>query len=291
MLFPFFGMSGGYLCGMEQNRLGDEVVLRDIGPCPVCGKGRMIEGSAVWTCNHFRNWRDFCSFTVFRTYSGHVLTEEDAVALITGGHTEAMNLVTREGRPYRGVLRLSDGKVECVPQEDMAGTCPFCGGRVRRTSTGWMCERYFSHDSRCRLFIPGTILGRQVAQEEAMRLLDKGRTDVLDGFAYNGRTFSSCLVLDREKGCRVDGRICRCPVCGGDIYPGDRAYNCSNYREKEIRCGFFIWREIYGHRVTADEVRSLCSTGRTGLIGFHTARGGTMQRSLVMDENWKVRLV
>ena len=67
---------------MDQKDIKDKVVLNYIGTCPVCGKGRMLQGSAGWTCNHFKDWEDKCSFTIFGMYSGHVVTEEEAARFL-----------------------------------------------------------------------------------------------------------------------------------------------------------------------------------------------------------------
>ena len=276
---------------MDQKDIKDKVVLNYIGTCPVCGKGRMLQGSAGWTCNHFKDWEDKCSFTIFGMYSGHVVTEEEAVSLITEGRTGVVDLMTKDGKPYRGFLKIEDDKVKVSGVTEYLDTeCPACGGKVRKVKDGWACIN--TAVEKCKLFIPSTICSRHISPDEVRELLEKGRTEVLDGFVKkDGKTFSSCLVIEQDGSCRLDGRICRCPKCGGDVYAGSKGYNCSNFRNKDIRCDFVIWRNIHCHAVTVDEVRVLCGGGRTGLLDFKTQEGGSRARSMMLDDNYKVRLI
>jgi len=278
---------------MDQSDLRDKVKLNYIGTCPVCGKGQMLQGSAGWTCNHFKDWTELCRFTIFGSYSGYVLEEKDAVDLITKGSTDIHQFRTMEGVPYKGRLCLSEGKVKVVPlHRELAVRCPLCGGKVIETQGGWMCKNYMKgDDGHCPVFIAEQIMGRPVSEEEAVLLLDKRMIGPLDGFIYKGRMFASCLVIDPLKGCRVNGRICKCPKCGGEIYAGTRAYNCSNFRNEDIRCDFVIWRDIRGHEVTPEEVRQLCAGKRTDLIDFTTKEGYHMSRSMIIDDSWNVKLI
>lgn len=278
---------------MNQSDLKDKVKLNYIGTCPVCGKGRMLQGSAGWTCNHFHDWEDMCSFTIFGSYNGYALTEEDAVCLITVGETGQCTFISQRGKPFTGKLMLVDDKVRMVPDNKVLDVpCPLCGGKIREVQGGWMCERYTMDDvTHCPLYLPKLILGRTVTEEEALQLLDKGRTDVLDSFVAKGKPFSSCLVIDNTKGWRIDGRICTCPKCGGDVYAGKKAYNCSNNTNKDVQCDFVIWRSINFHKVTPQEVELLCSGGRTGLLDFMTKSGKHMSRSMMLDDHFNVKLI
>ena len=99
---------------MNQNDLPLEVELHRIGPCPVCGKGQMLQGAAGWTCDYFRTLDDKCTFTIFSSYSNYLLTEEDAVALIRDGRTMKHNFMTQSGKGFVARLVLEDGKVKDV---------------------------------------------------------------------------------------------------------------------------------------------------------------------------------
>ena len=99
---------------MNQNDLPIEVVLHRIGPCPICGKGQMLQGTAGWTCDYFRTIHDKCTFTIFSSYSNYLLTEEDAVALIRDGRTMKHNFMTQSSKGFVARLVLEDGKVKVV---------------------------------------------------------------------------------------------------------------------------------------------------------------------------------
>ena len=161
---------------MNQSELKDKVTLKYIGTCPVCGKGRMLQGSAGWTCNHFKDWQDKCEFTIFGMYSGHTVTEEEAVKLITEGKTEEMDLFTKEGKKYRGILTVQDGKVKVRGVRRYLDTrCPVCGGKVWETGGGWVCEGAAA--GRCSMFIPAVVCSRHTQPEDVRQLLSEGRTE------------------------------------------------------------------------------------------------------------------
>ena len=194
---------------MEQNDLPIEVVLRKIGECPVCHKGQMTQGTAGWTCDYFQSLQDKCTFTIFRSYDGYVLHEEDAVQLITVGETDYKPFVTLSGKEFTARLKRVGDKIKVVGDNAVLGLpCPVCGRKVKELQNGYACEGFFKEDvEHCNLYIPKTICERPITKDEAEDLLENISTEVLDGFIANGKQFSSCLKIgpDGFTAAAVDG--------------------------------------------------------------------------------------
>ena len=76
-----------------------------------------------------------------------------------------------------------------------AGTCPLCGGTVRRTSFGYGCDAY--REKSCRFSIREVICGRPIAIAMVRRLLTEGKTGLIEGFVSpkSGKKFDAFLVL------------------------------------------------------------------------------------------------
>lgn len=279
---------------MDQKELTAKVVLNKIGKCPVCGKGQMLQGSAGWTCDYFKSLADKCTFTIFSAYQGYTLNEEDALEIIQKGKTGIRMFRTMAGRNFEGRLILEGNKVRVVAENKALGVpCPLCGKKVRETPKGYACENFFREGKEhCGTWIPNEICGRPITIQEAETILERGRTEVLDGFRTSqGKLFSTCLVMGADGNTRMDGRICVCPKCGGTLYAGIKGYNCSNYREEGIHCNFVVWRTIFGRTISVEDVRMLCSQRKTGIMEFHTKDGTPMQRALLLTDDYQVKLV
>lgn len=275
---------------MNQNDLPLEVKLHRIGPCPVCGKGQMLQGSAGWTCDYFKSLDDKCAFTIFGTYDGYVLNEDDALELIRTGCTGERQFQTRAGVPFTGRLRREGDKIKVVSSSSNLDTpCPNCGSKVRKTQKGYACLNFFRDGKdHCNLWIQGEICGRHITDEEAEQLLERGYTEVLDGFESNGKPFSSCLVINKNGEAVLNGDICRCPKCGGRVYAGIKAYNCSNFRNPAVKCDFVIWRNLAGHVMKVDEVRMLCANGYSPVYTFYTKDGKPYEKRLVLTADGRI---
>jgi predicted RNA-binding Zn-ribbon protein involved in translation (DUF1610 family) len=278
---------------MNQNEAVVKIVK--IGKCPVCGKGKMMQGSAGWTCDYFKTWEDKCTFTIFASYYGYKLQEKDALEIINNGKTKALRLQNREGEWFTGCLKLVDGKIKAVPVETtLNAVCPHCGGEIIETANGYACRNYFSKDEtrKCNIFISKVACNRAISIEEAEQTFNNGYSEVLDGFTENnGKRFSSIITI-KKNGAVLDGRVTTCPICGGDVYPGEKAFNCSNFRNPSVRCGFTIWRTIGNKKITVEQVRKLCGAERrTEKMTFTSRDGKTFDRELFLNEDNVVKFI
>ena len=75
--------------------------------------------------------------------------------------------------------------------------CPKCGSGVFETETEYICERSQATEKRCKFRTGKTVLGQPVSGEQIKKLLETGKTDLLDKFvSKTGRNFSAWLVVD-----------------------------------------------------------------------------------------------
>lgn len=236
-----------------------------IGKCPVCGLGNIIEASNGFYCdNRQQPGGGKCGFGIFKRMHGVEMTPSLVARLITEGRTGGMRMVNTNGQPFQGYFTIRGGRVDVsLLCQTLRGRCPVCGGRVVKTSKGYSCEYNLGKERLCHFQVTGVIHGRKIRDEEMEALLD-GSSDVLDGFTtLDGKVFSSVLCVRDNGDVGLEPRITTCPSCGGSILVSPLAYNCSNFKTPGIHCNFFIWRNISGHLVTAEEMRQVCEEGRT----------------------------
>ena len=237
-----------------------------IGKCPICG-GDVIESPLGFCCNGTTIEGRRCQFVIHRKMHGVEMTEEICSKLLSEGRTGIMEMKNKKGQPFQAMFIIQNGRVALeLVSHYMEGRCPICGGRVKKTSKGYACENHVGPHSTCDFYMMGIICNRKITDEEVERFL-KGEKLTLDGFASNdGHMFSSTLQLNEQGNVSLESRITKCPVCGGDIHVGPKAYNCSNYKDFVHPCHFNIWRNISGHVVTPEEVRQICENGQTDSV-------------------------
>jgi DNA topoisomerase-3 len=185
-------------------------------------------------------------------------------------------------------------------QRATVGPCPNGDGEIRENRMAYGCTSWKSKEEPgCGFVIWKTVKGRSISPGEARDLLEKGQTQLLDGFRT--RPSKGRLVLADgevqlvdEQGARLDTpaadreAIATCPKCGGEIKENNRAYGCSSWKSKsEPGCGFVIWKRTAGHDVTPDEARALIENGRTEEIEFKE-RKSSYRGWLALNEELEV---
>lgn len=266
--------------------------LEVIGICPVCHKGKMVKGSLGFSCNYFRSINDKCSFNIYHTYFGKVIDEDIAKELIETGETEVFHdLKRKDGTIFSAALKISNGQV--VPsffKTLLTNKCPLCGGEIEEMAGGYACVNYY--EAKCKLFIPALVCEREISISEAETLLEAKKTGFLEGFkSKNGETFQSRLSLSEDGRISFDNILCKCPKCGGDVYAGSKAYNCSNQKNQEHPCNFVIWGEIFCRKISTDEAIQLCRDKQTPVLDGFWGKNGSFSRKLILNDDFKVKLV
>ncbi|MBR7095444.1 MAG: topoisomerase C-terminal repeat-containing protein, partial [Clostridia bacterium] len=82
---------------------------------------------------------------------------------------------------------------------DEVGTCPLCGGTVRRTSFGYGCGNY--REKNCRFSVREVICGRPISIAMMRLLLSEGKTGLIEGFVSpkSGKSFDAYLTLSEGR--------------------------------------------------------------------------------------------
>jgi len=77
--------------------------------------------------------------------------------------------------------------------------------------------------------------------------------------------------------------VARCPRpgCGGQLFMGRKGYGCSHYKEG---CGFVIWKDSFGKKLSDSMVRQLAEKGRTGKLKFTGEDGRSYEGQLVLHD-------
>ena len=167
------------------------------------------------------------------------------------------------------------------------GKCPVCGKRIMVTSLGYKCE-----NPNCNFFIKGVICDRRIRTSEIEDFLNN-RNVPIDGFYRRDceMSFPSYLRFSKEKGAFLDSFVGKCPVCGGDIRIGKKAFNCSNFSDSANPCSFHIYRCISGHEMTFSEVLQILQQGATSeSILFLDDKGKPFYRIIEFDHTKKTTI-
>jgi ssDNA-binding Zn-finger/Zn-ribbon topoisomerase 1 len=267
--------------------------METYGKCPQCGKGGLILASPGYLCNYCKSIDETCKFIIFRQYFGKEITPKIVKDLLSKGKTEVFSdLRKKDGGTFSASLMLEDLKVkpcfETACLDDVS--CPKCGSKIMETGSAFACADYHSEE-RCMVYLSRKIAGTAIGKNDAVTMLSGEKTGFLQFTSASGKNFSARLFLDSEFKVAFDRIICKCPKCSGDIYGGDRAYGCSNYKAAD-KCTFTVWREIYGKTVTPDIVSELCLNGETGVMkGFKNRQGDPVERKLFLSPEFQVMII
>lgn len=69
-----------------------------------------------------------------------------------------------------------------------------------------------------------------------------------------------------------------CPICGGDVVLGKRAYGCSNWRNG---CKFVIWKTIAQREIAPQTAQQLLQDGSSEVLsGFKSKAGNEFDAKL-----------
>lgn len=176
--------------------------------------------------------------------------------------------------------------------------CPVCGGEIETTPFGYGCSNYKKDGTGCKFAI-GQIAGRNLAEEEVKDLLEKGETEVLNGFvSQKKKKFPAALILHKGEDGKpviqfdfsknqpavVEG--VKCPVCGGAILERGYGFSCEHYGNgEEAGCSFSVG-QIAGKDLTKAQLIELLNDGTTKTIrGFKSKAGKRFDACLVLEKD------
>ncbi|MEW6314049.1 MAG: DNA topoisomerase III [Pseudomonadota bacterium] len=182
---------------------GDFATLKT--PCPKCG-GVIKENYKKYQCQG-------CDFSLWKVVAGRQFENEEIEELLTKKSVGPLQgFRSKMGRAFAAVIKLTD---EFKPEFDFGqgsgadsaeagvdfsgqqalGACPKCGARVFEHGMAYVCEKAVGPEKSCTFRSGKIILQRPIETEQMKKLLETGKTDLLQRFiSKKGRPFSAYLV-------------------------------------------------------------------------------------------------
>ena len=166
------------------------------------------------------------------------------------------------------------------------GPCPLCKSPVIKGREHYGCSEW---KAGCRFVLRRDSLGADIFPGIASELLRNRSTlkpvlMTIDGNPLFGTitlqddgslTYERMQVIKSGKGKDVLGP---CPVCGGDIVAGDKAFGCSNWQNG---CRFKIWKKIANKSVSKIVAKKILADGESEMIeGFKSRAGKSFSAKL-----------
>ncbi len=204
---------------------GDYATLKT--PCPNCG-GVVKENYRRYACTGPEGSGDGagCDFSISKIPGGRAFELHEVEAFLRDkkiGPLEGFR--SKAGWPFTAELKLAfdeeirNWKLEFDFGEDAKGGeesgepvdfsgheslghCPKCKGRVFEHGSNYVCEHAVGAHVTCDFKSGKIILQQPVAREQMSKLLESGKTDLLENFVSNKtrRKFKAFLSYDKKEG-------------------------------------------------------------------------------------------
>ena len=175
-------------------------------PCPKCG-GVIQETYKKFQCQQ-------CDFALWKILAGRQFEIEEMEALISKGEIGPLQgFRSKMGRLFNAIIKLNDtfemkfefgsNDMEEADAIDFSnqhplGKCPKCSNSVYEHGLYYVCEKAVGATHTCDFKTGKIILSRAIEQEQIVKLLQTGKTDLLTKFiSKKGRPFSAYLVIGK----------------------------------------------------------------------------------------------
>jgi DNA topoisomerase-3 len=175
-------------------------------PCPKCG-GLIKENYRRFSCS-----KADCDFDFGKAMGGRFFEIPEVEELLTNRTIGPLQgFRSKMGRPFAAIIHVTDEqKVEFdfgndeeeeTPDfsgQEPIGKCLACGANVFEHGMRFVCEK--TPEKKCKFSTGKVILQREMKREEVSKLLETGKTDLLEKFiSKKGRPFKAYLVWDEKK--------------------------------------------------------------------------------------------
>jgi DNA topoisomerase-3 len=194
---------------------GDYATLKT--PCPNCG-GTVKENYRRFTCER-------CEFSITKIPGGRSFELSEVEQFLKDkkiGPLEGFR--SKAGWPFTAELKLAyddeiknwklefdfgedakqaeDGEPVDFSAQQSLGSCPKCKGRVFEHGASYVCEHAVGAHVTCDFKSGKIILQQPVMREQMSKLLQTGKTDLLENFVSNKtrRKFKARLAWDAKEG-------------------------------------------------------------------------------------------
>lgn len=206
---------------------GDYATLS--APCPNCG-GIVKENYRRYTCTGKKGTgEDACGFSFGKSPAGRTFEPAEVETFLRDkkiGPLEGFR--SKAGWPFTAemVLKYNEeeknwklefdfgddknaedtGEIVDFSDQESLGKCPKCGGRVFEWGSNYVCEKSVPTEAQptpsCDFKSGKIILQQPVAREQVTKLLETGKTDLLDKFVSmrTRRAFKAFLAWNKDEG-------------------------------------------------------------------------------------------
>ena len=195
-----------------------------LGACPKC-KAQVYDSGMNYVCEKSVGPGKSCDFRTGKIILQREIDAAQVKKLLTTGKTDLIErfVSKKTGRAFKAFLVLGkDGKVgfEFEPRaakkksakkksakepavkidlsgKESIGKCPRCGGGVFDTENDYLCENSQRDEKPCKFKSGKIVLQQPIEQAQMVKLLQNGRTDMLDKFvSRRGFPFTAALILE-----------------------------------------------------------------------------------------------
>jgi DNA topoisomerase-3 len=182
--------------------------------CPMCGASSLKQTEATYECREPE-----CKFKAKKHIAGRLLTEEEAIQLFTTKHVGPLTgFRSKFNKPFDAALELDakfkinfvfenddrDGPPE-LTEEQFIGEAKTEEGnsyKVYATDKAYHVPEIITKKDPHGIRIGKSILQCEIPQDQMLKLISTGKTDVLKGFVSNRtkRKFDAHLTFDVKDG-------------------------------------------------------------------------------------------
>ena len=298
--------------------------------CPKCG-GEIQENYKKFQCQK-------CDFGLWKIVASRQLEIPEVEELISKGQVGPLQgFRSKMGRPFAAVIKMGPefkpefdfgqdkadangivAEVDFSGQEPI-GKCPKCGNRVFEAAMHYVCEKSVGPNRSCDFRTGKVILQRAIERAQVQKLLETGKTDLIDKFiSKKGRPFKAFLVTNekgvgfefepraakgpkraaksgeaKEPAAKIDftGQepLGKCPKCGGNVFEGPDSYVCEKSQADKRPCKFKISKVILQQPIDRAQAAKLLADSKSALMDkFISKAGKPFPAYLVMDDMGKV---
>jgi DNA topoisomerase-3 len=193
-----------------------------IGPCPKCGAS-VFEMPMHYVCEKAVGPSRTCDFRSGKVILQQPIERAQMEKLLNQGKTDLLTkFISKKNRPFKAYLSVQEKKVgfEFEPRaakgkkgaakkdlppaakvdftgQEPLGKCPKCDAPVFEGPDAYLCEKSQADKRPCKFKVGKNILQNPVDRAQVVKLLSKGRTDLMNKFISKaGKPFPAFLVVD-----------------------------------------------------------------------------------------------
>lgn len=169
--------------------------------------------------------------------------------------------------------------------EESNVTCPICSRVMKNAKYSLMCD--------CGFSINKEIASHKLSKSEVESLIKNKRTPFITNFkSKEGKSFSAYLIIQDNKIVFSKDSLLNCPKCGKPLRPfnSQKGYYCSGWMKDGSGCDFRIFREFYGSKLKANEMKELLQNGETQKpVKIKKKDGSSYSAQLYLDDDYVVK--